>query len=207
MARSLSIANIYSKKFKTIEFSNVWADAFGSPESNGAWLVWGPEKQGKTTFALMLADVLTPANKVLYVSAEEGTGKAFVEACQRAGLDSSNKSLQFVEYTPLEELFERLNKRKSANIVFIDNCTVYREELQGGKLRELLHKYSSKLFVFLAHEERKEPYTSVAKMVRKLAKAIIYVEGLAVTISGRVPGGNLLIDQYKARLYHGENVD
>jgi len=204
MARSLSIGNLYTKKFKTLQLDGVWTDVLGKPESNGAWLIWGAEKNGKTWFALMLANCLSENSKVLYVSAEEGTGKAFVESCQRAGLDSVNRSLQFLEYTPLDELCTRLNKRKSADIIIIDNCTVYKDELQYGKLRELLHTYKDKLFIFIAHEERKEPYTSLAKLVRKLAKVIVYVEGLACRVSGRVPGGMLMIDEFKAKLYHGE---
>ena len=205
MARSLSIGNLYTKKFKTLEMDGVWADVLGTPEANGAWLIWGAEKNGKTWFALMLANCLSEKTKVLYVSAEERTGKAFVEACQRAGLDSVNRSLQFLEYTPLNELCTRLNKRKSADVIIIDNCTVYKDEILKGELIKLLHTYKNKLFIFIAHEERKEPYSALAKMVRKFANVIVYVEGLACRVSGRVPGGMLMIDEFKAKLYHGEN--
>lgn len=203
MARSLSIGNIYSKRFKTLNLDGIYAEVMGEPESSGAWLIWGNEKNGKTWLALMLANYLSNDNRVLYISAEEGTGKTFVDSCIRAGLDSSNRKLQFMEYTPLEELKERLNRRKSADIIVIDNCTVYKEDLPSKVLIDLLNTYPTKLFIFLAHEERKEPYTSLAKLVRKLAKVIIYVQGLNGYVSGRCPGGTISIDTKRAELYHG----
>ncbi|MDD2412319.1 MAG: hypothetical protein PHR79_05325 [Bacteroidales bacterium] len=152
----------------------------------------------------MMADYLSLQKRVLYISAEEGTDLAFVDACKRAGLDSKNRSIQFLEYITIEDLMIKLAKRNAANIVFVDNVTVYNDELKYGKFKELLNKFPNKLFVFIAHEERKEPYTSTAKLIKKLAKVIAHVVGLSAQIYGRVPGGTLIIDEFKATLYHGE---
>ena len=203
MARSLTLRNLYDKKFQFLSFDGPLAEVLGEPEKSGLWLIWGMEKNGKTWFALKLADILSQTEKVLYVSGEEGMGKAFKEACQRVRLDVGNRSLQFLEYTPLAELDEKLSKRKSARIVFIDNITVYQDELKNGGLRKLANKHESKLFIMLAHEERKEPYTSTAKLVKKLAKVIFYIKGLSCFVSGRCPGGSLIIDEDRATLYHG----
>jgi len=68
-----------------------------------------------------------------------------------------------------------------------------------------LRKHPNKLFVFIAHQDRKQPDGSVAKLIKKLAKIIIRVEGLSCFISGRCPGGILQIDEEKSKLYHGNN--
>lgn len=203
--RSLNIRELYGKEFDTLPLRGIWWEVMGEPESSGIWLIYGAEKQGKTWFSLMLAQYLSNLRKTLYISAEEGTGKAFVESCRRAGIGPDSK-LGFMEYLPLEELDAKLAKRRAAKVVFLDNVTVYADELKNGGLRRIVRKHPNKLFVFIAHEERNEPYTATAKMARKLASIITRVQGLACTVSGRCPGGTLMVDADKASLYHGNKI-
>jgi len=205
-SRALTIRNIYDKKFKTFKFEGVWNDVFSDLETSGVILVYGIDKNGKTWFSLMFAKMLSYIEKVTYVSAEEGTCKTFVDNCRRAGITPANKSLLIEEYIPIDELSEKLSKRKSARIVFIDNMTIYNDELKNGIFRQLIKTHSDKLFVFIAHEERGEPYTATAKLCRKLAKVIVHVKGLACFVSGRVPGGTLMVDETKATLFHGQSI-
>lgn len=204
--RNRTIKNLYDQKFSTFPFEGVWQATIGQPETNGAWLVYGAEKNGKTWFALCLAEYLSSFASTLYVSAEEGMGKTFVDACQRAQIDPNNRKLHFLEYIPIEELSAKLAKRKSAKVVVLDNLTIYQDELKSSALRTLLQKHSEKLFVFIAHEERNEPYTAAAKLAKKLAKIIVRVEGLACFVSGRCPGGSLVINEKHAVLYHGNQI-
>ena len=206
MARSLTLRNIYDKKFKTLAFDSDWAKAFGQPEYNGIWLVYGVDKNGKTWFALMLADYLTKFDRVLYVSAEEGASKAFRDTCQRVGLDANNRRIHVTEYMAIEDLEARICKRKSQRIILIDNLTIYKDELKKGDIQRLAKEHPEKLFIYLAHEERNEPYTAMAKLARKLAKIIVNVKGLTCYISGRCPGGVMTIDENKAQLYWGSNI-
>lgn len=194
-------------KFKTFPFTGIFHKTMGRPETSGAWIIWGAEKNGKTWFALKLADYLSEFTKVLYISAEEGIGLGFVEACKRAKLHVDNKNLMFNEYIPLEELSKILARRKAPKVVFIDNCTIYADELKAAALRQLLQNNPDKLFVFIAHEEKKQPYTATAKLARKLAKVIMHVEGLAARVSGRCPGGVISIDETKAALYWGAELE
>lgn len=205
--RTLTVKNIYDKKHETFKLSGVWKDVFGTPEKKGTWLIWGSEKNGKTWFALLLANYLSKQSRTLYISAEEGFEKAFVESCQRAKIEVDNKNLRFLEYISIKELDARLDKRRSANIIFIDNITIYADELKNGVFRDLVKKFKKKLFVFIAHEDRGEPYTATAKLAKRLAKVIVYVKGLACMVSGRVPGGTLMIDENKAKLFHGNKID
>lgn len=187
-------------------FTGIWADAMGQPEHNGCWIIYGIDKNGKTTFALQLANYLTTFDKVLYVSAEEGISMAFRDSCTRVGIDASNRKLTVLDYITIEELDEKLSKRKSARVVFLDNATIYADEMKGGIFRQLLAKYPTKLFVVLAHEERGDPYTAFAKLVKKLAKVIVRVKGLACQVSGRCPGGIIMIEENTATLYWGMQI-
>lgn len=206
MARGISVKTLLEKKYKTFEFKGEYEPYLGTPEKGGCWIIYGPEKNGKTLLALKMAKYLSEYDKVRYVSAEEGTGKEFQENAARAGLDEKVTNLIFTDYEPLEELEIVLQNRKGPKVVFIDNITVYNDELKNGELRRLLKKYEHITFIFLAHEEKKEPYTATAKLCKKLAKIIIRIEGLTAFISGRVPGGNYQILETKSDLYHGTQI-
>lgn len=209
MARTLSVKNLYSQRFTTLEMDGEYETVFGHPSDCGTWLIYGKEKNGKTTFALQLAKHLSARKKTLYVSGEEGAELEFTRACLRAGIDETDTNLHFIEYEPLKELKERLKKRKSEKIIFIDNITIYNDELKGGELRALQREFPSKLFVFIAHEDDSggTPATSSGKLCRRLAKIICHVEGLAAIVSGRCPGGQLIINEAKAAVYYGNEIN
>ncbi|MFD2874075.1 hypothetical protein ACFS5N_16450 [Mucilaginibacter ximonensis] len=206
MRRAKTIKNLFDKKHQEFEFDGIWKDRCGNPDRAGAWLIWGPEKNGKTWITMLAAKYLSQFEKVHYVSAEEGTGKDFVASLKRAKISASDTQIQVEEYEALEDLKERLKKRKAPRIVIIDNLTCYRAELKPSQVQPLLREFPEVLFIFLAHEERGEPYTALAREVRKLAKIIIRVEGLACHVSGRCPGGMIMIDESRSLLYHGQDI-
>ena len=207
--RTLSVKNLMSKRFNTLDLGEDYTPCFGQPSDVGIWLIFGKEKNGKSTFALKLAKQLSKIKKTLYVSAEEGTDLEFIRACQRAGIDEEDKGLHFIEYEPLEDLRARLQRSKSERIVFIDNITVYNDELKGGVLRELQRENSRKLFIFIAHEDSTggEPATGSGKLCRKYAKIICHVEGMNVTVSGRCPGGSMSVDEDTAKIFSPDKTE
>ncbi|RWX03395.1 P-loop NTPase family protein [Flavobacterium cerinum] len=202
MSRALTVKNLYQKKFETFEFDGPWKEVFGNPSRSGIWLIYGKEKNGKTWGTLLLADYLSKFERVLYVSAEEGADMEFQRACQRAKIDKSSNML-IIEYEPIESLYKRLKTRKAPKIVVLDNLTMYNDELKASGIKKLKQDFPDTLFICVAHEERNKPYTAAATMASKLAKVIIRVQGLCLIVGGRVPGGNLNIDEEKAQLYHG----
>ena len=130
--RSYTIKNILDRKLKILPLAGIWRQVFGEPERNGKmWIVCGEEKNGKTWFAMLLAQYLSQNEPVLYISAEEGLGKSFQDVILRANFNTSNKKFKAYGYTPLKELKETLNKRYAPKIIFIDNVTVYVEELKN----------------------------------------------------------------------------
>ncbi len=206
MARAISTKSLLEKTYKNFEFDGFWLTVLGIIAKGGFWIIYGNEKNGKTLFALKLAEYLTKFENVLYVSAEEGTGKEFQANAQRAKLDPKNKKIKFIEYIDLESLKLKLSKRQSPRIVLIDNITVYVNELKNGQLYTLKDDYPNTTFIFLAHEDNKEPYTATAKLCKRLAKIIIRVVGLTAFVSGRCPGGQILVDEQTAMLFHGSQI-
>ncbi|SDE08420.1 hypothetical protein [Riemerella columbipharyngis] len=204
--RTISVKQAYAKRFSKFEFSEEWQELMGNPEKNGGWIIQGKEKQGKTTFALILAEYLSHFEKVLYISAEEGISDNIIATMKRVGISEKNKSIKLHEYESFEDLQKRLEKRKCERIIFIDNFAVYRDEMTKTAVQKLLRDHPAKLFVFLSHEERNLPDTAVGRFWRKLSKIIVRVEGLKATITGRCPGGEYIINEEKAMMYHGLNL-
>lgn len=207
MVRAISVQNLYDKKFKTFPLEGLWKRAMGEPTRAGIWVIYGKEKNGKTWVALLISDLLSAFERVIYISGEEGADKPFVDSVKRAGIvPKDKKKLIFTEYETVEEIEERLDKKKSPNIVVIDNTTVYAEDFKGGVLRKWMHKYPNKLFIYVSHEEKNEPSNALGKLAKKLAKIIVRVEGLTAFVSGRCPGGTITIDEEKAQLFWGTEI-
>jgi adenosyl cobinamide kinase/adenosyl cobinamide phosphate guanylyltransferase len=203
MNRALTVANLYGKKYTTFPFQGIWEEVFGQPSTNGIWLIYGKEKNGKTWGTLIIADYLSQFERVLYISAEEGTDMEFRDAVKRAKISPDNNNLHFTAYESIAELYKRLKKRKAPRIVVLDNLTIYNKELRASGITQIIQDFPHHLFICVAHEERKEPYTASAKTAAKLAKVKIHVKGLSCNVEGRVPGGILQIDKTKAFFFHG----
>lgn len=206
--RTYTIKNVQEKENKILKLDGIWKDVLGEPERTGkAWIIYGQEKQGKTWFAMLLARYLSEKEPLLYISAEEGLGKSIQDVINRVSFDPKNKKFKIYGYAPLNELKDYLSKRYAPKIVIIDNVTVYVDELKYGGFESLIREHKDKLFIFIAHEERGEPYTATAKTIKRLADRIIRVEGLRATIGGRLDGKKYLIDQEKAMIIHGSEIE
>lgn len=205
--RTYTIKNVLDRKIKTLELKGIWAEMFGKPERGGKfWIIYGAEKNGKTWFSMLFAFELSKQEPVLYVSAEEGLGASFQEVIQRASFDVKNKKFKAYGYMPLTDLNAYLSRKYSPKIVFIDNVTFYQEELKNGGLQKLVADNPDTNFIFIAHEDRGEPYTGTAKMIKRMADRIIRVQGLVATVGGRTKGGQFIIDQEKAMILHGSKI-
>lgn len=209
MARSLSTQNLFDKKpRRLLRLQNdVLSEAIGQAERKGCWLLYGAEKNGKTWLAGFLTKDLAKSERVWYISAEEGTDESFRQGMRRAGVTTGTK-VQWDEYLPLEEIISELAKgsKKRVGVVIIDNLTMYGDEITPALLKKrLIDAFPDKLFILLAHEERKEPYGALARMAKKMAKVILHVKGLKTFIISRhAAGGELIINEEKSALFWGE---
>lgn len=204
--RALTVQNLYSKRYKTYEFSGIFKEVFGQPSIHGIWLIYGKDKNGKTWGTLLIVNYLSQFAKIWYISAEEGTDMEFQAAAKRANIDPNNRNIHFSEYVGIEDIKSRLSARKAPHVVVIDNLSMYKGEISSEGVKQLKLEHPDTHFIMVAHEERGQPYTAAAIMAKKLAKVIIRAQGLALMIGGRVPGGQVTIDDKKALLFHGDEI-
>lgn len=206
MGRSRTTKNLFERKVaKVVDISNpALREAIGAAERTGCWFIYGPEKNGKTTLALMVAQDLSRGERVGYVSAEEGLDKSFTDACRRAGINTEDKVL-WDEYMSIDELVAHYRKPKSPRIIVIDNLTIYQDEITPKELKKrLINALPGRLIILIGHEERGMPYPAVARMASKLAKVIFHVRGLRASMVSRFgPGGELEINEERCELYWG----
>ncbi|MEG2163085.1 MAG: hypothetical protein RRY55_01195 [Bacteroidales bacterium] len=180
----------------------------------GVWLIHGDEKQGKTTLCLLLANYLAQSNKVVYIQAEQSCNvfdidKIFVEAMQRVGIGSDKRSLSFFGDITPAELTEVLGRKRSADIVFIDNIT-FAEWVDTRLVRGLTKRFPRKTFVYVAHNDRNgDPNGTTGKAIKRLANTVFVVDALRCKVFGRGSwGGTVNIDAQAGRvMYGGEGIN
>lgn len=210
MSRVLTIKNLYDKVYDYLPLSGEWEAIGKNTERSGLWLIYGKEKNGKTTFAFKLANYLSTIDKVLYISAEEGTDTNITDTCKRVGIRADNKTLHIVGYKSFDWIKARLKKRKSERIIFIDNTTEYKEEVKNKDISNLLKEFPNTLFIFLSHESTQskgEPDIALSKFCKKKAKRVFHVVGMAAQVLGRTDTDIIPIDNQKAALCHSDAVN
>ena len=202
----MTTRNLFDKKVKrrVVFEDQQLTDIIGYAEMKGGWLFWGKEKNGKTWLTLQLVKDLSGNQKMIYISAEEGTDASFQDAVIRSGITTAHRIL-WEEYMPLTEIVEKYSKSRTADMLVMDNVTVYRDEFkQYGGVKKFLDDLG-KPIILIAHEERGLPYTSAAKDAARWCKVIIHVEGLTGHVVSRFSkGGEIVIDEEGSALYWGD---
>ncbi len=182
MSQGFGIDQFYNKNFKELEFEGDWKALLGNPELAGAWFIWGASGNGKTVFAAQLAKYLTKFSRVGYNSLEEGLSSSLRRAFQLANITAADKIVLY-DKMPMEEMVERLSKRKSPNIIITDS--IQYTALTKSSYKALLAQFPKKLFIFTSHAKGKLPAGSVADAVKFGANVKIWVEGYKATAQSR----------------------
>jgi pantothenate kinase-related protein Tda10 len=202
MKNAISIDAVLKKKFKLAALVGVWFKALGLPELSGVWIIWGHSGNGKTSFAMQLAKMLTKFGKVAYVSMEEKVRRTMQLSIIRHNMKEVKRRLVLLEDN-MDELKERLRKPKSPHIIFIDSY-----QYTGLTKREyisLKEEFPKKLFIFISHAEGKHPEGRAAKFVRYDADIKMRVEGYKMFPVSRFGGGEpFTIWEQGANEYWGE---
>ena len=184
MARAYSNANIRSARFKVADFGGAWRDSIGMPVLRGTWLIYGGSGSGKTSFCLQLAKYLSQFGRVLYNSLEQGLSPTMQSAWIAGGMEEAGRRIKLLDREGYDELFERLAKRQSPEIVIIDSIN-YLRGLRLSDYQLLSQRYRKKLFIIVAHEKGGEPKGALAQAIRYDADVKIRVEGYRAMVTSR----------------------
>jgi hypothetical protein len=121
-------------------------------------------------------------------------------AYERVGMIEASGRIT-LEREGLEAMIERLKKRKSANIVFIDSLQFLGITFRDYK--RLKTMFPRKLFIFISHVANGQPDGKAAVALWRDASVSIRVEGFRAFPIGRYGGGEHIdIDAERAAAYH-----
>ena len=202
MRRAYSVSNVNDAKFNTLKFTGKWKEAVGSPELTGTWFIYGPPKNGKTSFAMMLVKYLTDFKRAAYNSVEEGLSLTIKIAMARVNMLEVGNKLILLEKEEIDDLIERLKKHKSPDVVVIDSVQFM--ELKFSDYKRLKETFPHKLFIYVSHVEGKLPEGNTAKRIWRDANVTFRIEGFkAFTTSRYGGGGEIVISDEFAKAHWG----
>ena len=87
----------------------------------GKWIIWGESGNGKSSFVMQLAKYLCQWCTVAYDSLEESTGLSFQNTLNRERMEEVNYKFKILDRELMDDLSERLLKRRSPDVVIIDS--------------------------------------------------------------------------------------
>lgn len=191
MKRALSITNVFDAKFNTLDFTGEWLAAVGRPELSGTWFIYGPPKNGKTSFAMMLAKYLTNFGRGAYNSVEEGLSLSIRMAMERAGMNEVGNRMVLLDKMEVATLRKWLRKRNSPDFVVIDS--VQFAEMRFSEYKSLKEEFPGKLFIYVSHVEGKQPDGQVAKRIWRDANVAFRIQWFKAFPVGRYGGGEPIV--------------
>lgn len=186
MGRALTVSEVLGRKREVFPFEGAWASAFGQPERTGVWFIWGNSGNGKSSFLMQLCKELCRYDRVLYDSMEEGASLTMRQSLVRHGMGEAGRRFSLLDDEDIEELMERLSRRKSWNIVVIDSFQYTGLTYEGYKA--LKRRCKDKLLIFISHSKGAPARGSAAESVMYDATLKIWVEGFKAFSKGRFIG-------------------
>lgn len=203
MKKALSMVDLMRKNREVYAFEGALQEAFGQPEQNGVWFIWGRSGNGKTSFVLQLCKELTRYGKVAYDSLEEGDSLTMQNALMRVGMGDVGRRFILLNES-LKELDTRLKRRRSPDIVVVDSFQYAHIDLK--QYEEFIDQHKNKLIIFVSQADGLKPWGRTAQSAMYSASLKIWVEGYRAISKGRYRGnlGYYTIWAEKAEEYWGE---
>lgn len=196
MGKALSISNVLKARFHCLALEGEWELAIGHPELTGSWMIYGAPKNGKTTFAMMLAKYLSKFCRVAYNSIEEGLSHSIQMSMERVGMEEVGSSVVLLDKEQFSDLVKRLHRQKSPDVIILDSVQFM--GLTFEEYKKLKCAFPDKLFVYVSHVSGRMPEGQVAKRIWRDANVYFRIEGHRAFPVSRYGGGNT-IDVWKER--------
>ena len=204
MKRSLSAKQALTISQPTIPLKGPWGDCVGEIDRTGVVFFWGQSGNGKTSAVLSFCKALTQFGRVLYVSLEEGLSLSFRNALRRNTMQDCGRKFMVVAEETMDELDERLAKRKSPDFIVIDSFQY--TQMSYRQYIAFKNRHTDKLLIFVSQADGRQPAGRAAKSVMYDAGLKIWVEGYKAVSNGRFigPVGEYVIWRERAEEYWGK---
>ena len=175
----VSANDLAKMKFSTLTLSGKFGKLLGKPYNPFYLMIYGQRFQGKSSAAMLLADLLVKHGlKVLYVSNEEGVKGSLQEKLLRLNIIAP---IDFVEdYIP--------NQFKSYDAVFLDSTQTV--GMKSDEFKLLKRKYPNTSFI-LVFKANRDGTSKGGSDWEHDVDAIMHIENQSATMEkNRFPGGS-----------------
>lgn len=154
---------------------------------------------------MQLIKELGQHERVLYNSREEGTSASIQASMSRNSMVDIGRNLHIIN-EDIDDLTERLRRRKSPRIVVIDSIQYMNIDFDG--YQRLLDEFPRKLFIVVSQARGRKPEGRVATKIQYDAMMKIWIEGYRAISNGRFFGKLGYFDVWpeKAQEYWGDKV-
>lgn len=185
--RAIGITDFLNKNFNVYPFKDKFFNAFGEPETNFSALIYGHPKNGKTEFCIQLAKYMSQFARVYYNSFEQGISKSLQDALVRNNMEEVTGRVIFGNKETYTEMTERLSKRNSPMICFIDSRDYM--NLTASQWFRLIEKFPRKSFILISWESAGKPASKYARDISYRTDVIVHVRDFIAYPRSRF-GGN-----------------
>lgn len=184
MARAYSPSEVANLSIPELPLDGAWEQAFGRPSLYERWFIDGESASGKSTFAMKLAKKLCEYDSVAYLSLEEGVSLSFQRRMQMLNMEEVNGRFVVVTSETLEEVADRLAKRRSPHFVIIDSIQYTGKTFKQIK-NLLLDRFPKKSFIFISQTYKGEPKGKTANDIKFDSGVKIRTKGFRAYCIGR----------------------
>jgi KaiC/GvpD/RAD55 family RecA-like ATPase len=181
LQRAIGVTDLTARNFECFEFDGIWLNMFNKPERNFTALIYGPEKNGKTTFMLQFGKYLTKFGKVLCDSHEEGKSATLKQAYIAQNMDEVKGKFMLLHKELFDHLMYRLSLPGSAKIIIrdsIDYC-----EMTEKQYKLMTSTYPKKVFILVCWTDKDDitPKSAEARKIKKRVDITIHVKNFKAT--------------------------
>lgn len=162
--KAYSYTDIEKRNFKMLKLEKEWERHLGNMERSGSVLVLGDSGDGKTTYALQMTKAISPVERVLYNSAEEGIRASFKRSLMLNNMKSVKSRFTYVK-EGYDQLFKRLQMKRQPKVVIIDSVQYF---FRGKGVKDyfrLIETFNDTLFIFISHISKGMPKGAVANEI------------------------------------------
>lgn len=189
-SRAYTPRDIEAKRYECFDWDGEWLGAFGNPSMDSRWGIQGISASGKSSFAMQLSKKLCEYGPTVYLSYEEGVSKEFQRRLQYLHMGETQGRFSVVTDETVEEVAERLSRRKSPRFVIVDSfqvgCELYGWSYERAV--ELMRRFPQKGFVFILQEDKGQPLGKPAKRLKYIVDMKVRVAGYKAYCQGRSAG-------------------
>lgn len=186
LSRALSISALLAKKYATYQLTDLFYQAFDTPEINSVWFIYAASTSGKTTFVWQLIKELAPNARILYNSLEEGEKLTLQKTVRRVGMPPALRRKVIIVRESLAQVTDRLNRQKAPGIIIIDSWQYTMANF--SEYVAFKAACEGRTLIVVSQTEGRKPAGRTAERIRFDADLKIWVEGFRAFSQGRYIG-------------------